>query len=284
MNTSQPESINSNSYQRQVTSSPKQFLSRIISHQQVAPHCFRLRLESSYIAQNAQPGQFVHILPRSQNLSDPLLRRAFSVLSVQGESFDVLYRVLGSGTELMSRWSEGQKVDLLGPIGQPFFTWPDQDSLKVLLVGGGVGVPPLAMFAARNRHYQTTALIGARTEEDVLCSEDFLQAGASIEVATEDGSAGHHGLVTQILEKYLASDASFHVLSCGPLPMLRAVAALCQEKNIPCQVSLEENMPCGVGICNGCVVPVVGEGDDYSRFRRICVEGPVLWANEIDWN
>lgn len=276
--------VMNNSYWRSPVAEARQFLTQVISQCEVAPRCFRLRLESDYIAENARPGQFVHILPRVQKQSDPLLRRAFSVLSVQKESFDVLYRVMGAGTELMSMWKPGQEVDLIGPIGQPFYTWDQKDSREVLLVGGGVGVPPLAMFAACNRHYSITALIGARTEEDALCREDFIQAGARVEIATEDGSIGHHGLVTQLLEKHLADGKSYHVLSCGPLPMLRAVAALCRQRGVPCQVSLEENMPCGVGICNGCVVPVVGEGDDYSRYRRICVEGPVLFGNEIDWN
>lgn len=285
MTNSQAESVTIDRfYQRPKVSRPRQLQARILAHQEVAPHCFRLRLESEYIAVNARAGQFVHLLPRDQGLTDPLLRRAFSVLSVQEKSFELLYKVVGPGTELMSLWREGQSVDLIGPIGQPFYTWPSEDARKVLLVGGGVGVPPLAMFASHNKHRSVTALIGAQTAQEVLCEEEFRQSGAHIEVATQDGSVGHTGLVTQLLEKYLMAGSDYHVLSCGPLPMLRAVAALCYEKNVPCQVSLEENMPCGVGICNGCVVPITGEGDDYSRYRRICIEGPALLSNEIDWD
>jgi dihydroorotate dehydrogenase electron transfer subunit len=131
------------------------------------------------------------------------------------------------------------------------------------------------------------ALVGARSKNDVLCGEDFSRSNVPVEVATEDGSYGHRGLVTDLLRRHLELAAKnknpSRVFSCGPLPMLSAVAQLCIQKNVPCQVSLEENMPCGVGICNGCVVPVVGAGDEYGRYRRVCVEGPVMRAQEIDW-
>jgi len=164
-----------------------------------------------------------------------------------------------------------------------------------LLVGGGVGVPPLSMLASQyavnpslDQQHHVVALIGARTKNELLCLGDFERYGVEYEVATDDGSAGCHGLVTHLLEKRLRHDQRDTelptVYSCGPLPMLRSVAALCERYHVACQVSLEENMPCGVGVCNGCVVPVTGAGDDYGRYRRICVEGPVLWAHEVDWS
>jgi dihydroorotate dehydrogenase electron transfer subunit len=145
----------------------------------------------------------------------------------------------------------------------------------------------LALLAARRQQGEMRALVGARSKNDVLCGEDFSRSNVPVEVATEDGSYGHRGLVTDLLRRHLELAAKnknpSRVFSCGPLPMLRAVAQLCIQKNVPCQVSLEENMPCGVGICNGCVVPVVGAGDEYGRYRRVCVEGPVMRAQEIDW-
>lgn len=259
----------------------RQFLAPIVAHHEVAPQHFRMRLEAPHLAQQAVAGQFVHVLPRDGGLSDPMLRRAFSILSVQGDTFEILYRVMGRGTRQMSGWTVGQHVDIIGPLGRPFAPLADHS----LLVGGGVGVPPLAMLAARPDRKQVTALIGARNANDVLCREDFERLSVPYEVATQDGSLGHHGLVTELLQKQLeqADQGTTAVYSCGPIPMLRAVAALCASFNIPCQVSLEENMPCGVGICNGCVAPVVGHGDDYSRYRRICIDGPVCWSHEIDW-
>lgn len=259
----------------------RQFLAPIVAHTEVAPQHFRMRLEASHLARNAVAGQFVHVLPRDGSLSDPMLRRAFSVLSVEGDTFEILYRVMGRGTRQMSGWAVGQEVDVIGPLGRPFAPLAENS----LLVGGGVGVPPMAMLAARTDRKQVTVLIGARNADDVLCQEDFQKLDVPFEVATQDGSLGYHGLVTELLKQHLqeASKDNTAVYSCGPLPMLRAVAALCEHFDVPCQVSLEENMPCGVGICNGCVAPVLGHGDDYSRYRRICIDGPVCWAHEIDW-
>ncbi len=262
----------------------------IVSHHSIAPSYFRLRLNSKHIAHRAQPGQFVHILPRADRVHDPLLRRAFSVFSVHKDTFEILYKTIGKGTDQMSSWQTGKSVDLIGPLGKPFqlpdgLNSPDDISL---LVGGGVGVPPLAMLASRIRHSEIFALIGARSANDVLCVEEFTGCGAQIDIATEDGSLGSKGLITALLNKHLEEASSrrvnCRVYSCGPLPMLRAVAELCLQKNVPCQVSLEENMPCGVGICNGCVVPVNGAGDDYGLYRRVCVDGPVMRAEDINWN
>ena len=189
----------------------------------------------------------------------------------------------------MSHWQPGQMVDAIGPLGQPFAPTEEYS----ILVGGGVGVPPLAMLASQmlalqSRSGQVMALIGARSKHDVLCRDDFLRCGVPIEIATEDGSEGYAGLITDLLKIHLGTairnQKNTVVFSCGPLPMLRAVAALCRQTNVQCQVSLEENMPCGIGICNGCVVPVVGAGDEYGRYRRICVDGPVMWEHEIDWS
>jgi dihydroorotate dehydrogenase electron transfer subunit len=271
------------------TLAAQKLLLTVVNQQQVAPSYHRLRFASEHIARMAQAGQFVHILPRSEHIHDPLLRRAFSILSVQNDTFEIMYRRVGKGTGLMTLWQAGHKVDAIGPLGKPFALFSEEDSPCTfpLLVGGGVGVPPLAMLAAQNLPGEKRILIGGRSKDDILCRDDFARCGVTIEVATEDGSEGHKGLVTELLERHLEnasrSGMKFCVYSCGPLPMLRAVAALCSRERIPCQISLEESMPCGIGICNGCVVPIVGAGDEYGRYRRICMEGPVMHAQDVDW-
>jgi dihydroorotate dehydrogenase electron transfer subunit len=255
----------------------------IISHREVAPRHFRMELAASAIASEVRPGHYVHVLPRSTASYDPLLRRAFSILKRSSDSIDILYRIEGRGTAQMARLVPGDTLDILGPLGRPFA--PPQASS--ILVGGGVGVPPMAMLASICDPKLTLALIGARSQVEVICGEDFQSCNVPVKVATDDGSAGHRGRVTDLLEQALR-DAGAHepapvVYACGPLPMLRAVANLARQYGVRCQVSLEENMPCGVGVCNGCVVPVQGAGDDYGSYRRICVDGPVLWADEVDW-
>jgi dihydroorotate dehydrogenase electron transfer subunit len=291
-----------------------QTVATITEHIEVAPRHFRLRFAAPSVAEAAKAGQFVHVLPRSYRSVDPLLRRAFSILAAQADAVDILYRVEGRGTWQMSQLHVGDTVDVLGPLGRAF-----TPSHRAILVGGGVGVPPLAMLAAQQHTAlqaedlrssprteiataRMEALVGARTKDELICLGIFASRGVPVQVATDDGSAGLHGLVTELLAQHLrqiaatgtipvsaiptgaasAEDAPT-VYACGPLAMLRAVAALCAEFEVPCQVSLEENMPCGVGVCNGCVVRVAEAGDDYGRYKRICIEGPVMWAHEISW-
>ena len=271
---------------------------RVISHAEVSPAYWQLTLQCKDVATSGRPGQFVHILPPRASF-DPLLRRAFSIFQTEGDTFKVLYRAAGKGTRLLSKANIGDVIDLIGPLGQPFHI--DNRQSTVILVGGGVGVPPLVFLAGRLLNAATsntqsnpdiTVLVGARSRTDVLGTNELAHIGIQTDIATEDGSAGHQGLVTDLLRRNLESPQqagdqgkqSAIVYACGPLPMLRAVAKMCADFKVLCQVSLEENMPCGIGVCNGCVVPVVKAGDDYGLYRRICVEGPVLWSHEVDWD
>ena len=293
----------------------------IISHQVESPRYRRLKMHAPDVATVARAGQFIHVLTRNQLSCDPLLRRAFSIMKVEGESIEILYRVEGKGTSLLSEKRVGERVDFIGPLGKCFAPAPRQ----VFLVGGGVGVPPLLMLAKQiaglngsdlgnfekrageNQGNDIRAIIGARTREDVLCVSDFEECGVEVEVATDDGSLGAQGRVTNLLDEHFNSMEEVEpfekfsqmkiegqsdqlcfrpdlmVYTCGPLPMLRAVALLCARFGVRCQVSLEENMPCGIGVCNGCMVPAAQADDEYSMYKRICVEGPVMWAHEVKW-
>jgi dihydroorotate dehydrogenase electron transfer subunit len=294
------------------------FTAEILSNIEVAPGYWRMAFDTAgaidYRSGRPEAGQFVHIRPASERSYDPLLRRAFSVLRASERTLEILFRVGGKGTIALSRLKGGDYLDVLSPLGQPFDVSGKSASDRMILVGGGVGIPPLAMLAYQETNglsddplysgsQNMAVIIGGRTANDILCEADFLACGITPHIATNDGSRGRLGLVTDILSELLATTESpdpaqeisaktdvFHVkqyvYACGPLPMLRAVASLCDAHGTPCQVSLEENMPCGIGVCNGCVVPVVpgaGPGDEFARYRRICVEGPVLRSSEIDW-
>lgn len=319
----------------------KQHVALVVDNHEVSPGYHRLRLDAPLIASTARAGQFVHVLPRGAGVYDPLLRRAFSILSSQGETFDFLFRVQGRGTASLASCRSSDVLDVIGPLGLPF-TMPHRalgattvppapssrslaegaiDKAHVILVGGGVGVPPLAMlaaqinrlqansepfFAAASGEARTTeagvvALIGARSARDAICLDDFERHNTRVQIATDDGSVGTHGLVTQLLEAQLDGitpkkespgsvsmqvfdNRNTIVYACGPLPMLRSVAAICTAREVLCQVSMEENMPCGVGVCNGCVVRVANADDEYGYYRRVCVDGPVMWAHEVAWD
>ncbi len=269
---------------------------RIVSHDVETTVYRRMKILAPDVAKKAQAGQFIHVLPRDNSSSDPLLRRAFSIMRVEDECIVILYRIEGRGTWLLSHKQAGEEIDFLGPLGQSFAP----PTAKMIMVGGGVGVPPMVMLVQQVRNMREEKsikmLIGARTSDDVLCLKDFREFQVDVEVATDDGSFGEPGQVTQLLLRYLTERAAQNLMvvnanasdeltvyACGPLAMLRAVAGLCSRFQVRCQVSLEENMPCGIGICNGCVVPVLQTDDEYSIYRRICVDGPVMWAHEIKW-
>lgn len=267
-------------------------LAPLVCIQNVAPLHFQLSFAAPAIAARAQAGQFVHVLPRAATACDPLLRRAFSILGVRGAEVDILFRVEGRGTLELSTLRGGDVLDVIGPLGRPFDLTPfhvKQPPLA-LLVGGGVGVPPLIFLAQtlRARQEQPLCLIGARTQADVLGATELAEIGVEARIATDDGSLGHAGRVTDLLENALSAlppERSGVVYACGPFPMLKAVAKVAARFGARAQVSLEENMPCGIGVCNGCVVAMKpsSESSDYGRYRRICIEGPAIWAHEIDW-
>ena len=314
------------------------YRAKVVSINEVAPVHYQIQLNVPALAKAAMPGQFVHICPVPNSEADsfdPLLRRAFSIMRVRNperDAIDVLFRVEGRGTQALARACNGDEIDLIGPLGQPFdmspFKIPDANSptektskvfhvkhfpTSAIVVGGGVGVPPLVYLSEtfKAKGIDVYAIIGARTSSDVIGWHELSAICRDVSVTTDDGSWGHHGRVTDKLVALLDSRNNENkrgispvVYACGPLPMLRAVAQLCAEHQVRCQVSLEENMPCGIGVCNGCVVrtrqpfaqsevtnasgrtanQVVGnEWSPYRSYRRVCVEGPACWADEIDW-
>jgi dihydroorotate dehydrogenase electron transfer subunit len=254
----------------------------ITNYGEAAPNHFWMTFDAPAIAQAAQPGQFVQV--RGLDWTDPLLPRPFSIMRARCEKGDVeiLYRVVGKGTTLMSGWGM-QIIQVVGPLGNPFRI---AESGSHVLIGGGVGVPPMVMLAERlksqvsNPKTEVMVLQGARTAEQLLCLEEFVRFGVDLRLATDDGSCGHHGLVTDLLKSEIRNlKSETTVYTCGPHAMMREVARLCREYDVPCQVALEAPMPCGFGVCMGCVVKTRD-----GRYRRVCREGPVFAANEVVWD
>jgi dihydroorotate dehydrogenase electron transfer subunit len=224
----------------------------------------------------AQPGQFL-MLRGTDWSHDPLLPRPMSFLS-GGSQPSVLIRVAGEGTSRMARATPGDRFDLLGPLGQGWRT--PHAGRRPLLVGGGVGIAPL-LFLARTLHRSGTTcgvLYGARTCRD-LPLEDDLGSVARLLVATEDGSRGMRGQVTDLLDRELEAGVDVDVFTCGPEGMMAAVAQTCAVHAVPCEVSLEAPMACGFGVCLGCAVPTPDGGYLYA-----CHEGPCVDARRIDWD
>lgn len=246
----------------------------------------RISLHAPEVVRKAKPGQFVHLLCSERGSSDPLLRRPLSIHNIRRESDEVvlLYEVRGRGTDLLSRKTPGEEVDLLGPLGNGF-DLPVSSDAKALVVGGGMGVAPLVFLAeelVRVVGCENVAVhVGFRNESALICRSDFELMEASVQAATEDGSYGITGYVTALVAEYLEAFDPRNpptIYACGPIPMLRAVAKIAGERGVACRVSLEARMACGIGACMGCAVKV--KPDEYVR---VCKEGPVFNADEVIW-
>jgi dihydroorotate dehydrogenase electron transfer subunit len=269
-----------------------QFTSMILSNAEVSPGYWRMRMTAPQEFSAARPGQFVMV--RVNTAIDPLLRRPFGIFDVgihipvqSGAAtqpfFEMLYRVVGKGTAMLSTLHETDLLDVLGPLGTGFtLGCPDEEKL---IVGGGVGLAPLYLLARELVKQSPVRLFaGGRTRDDILCITEFERLGVECYTATEDGSLGECGLVTEALVRRLDSlSGKATIFACGPHGMLNAVANIAAERNIPCQVSLEGYMACGVGACLGCVAPGHSHSSDTPDFRCVCTEGPVFEAGELTW-
>ncbi len=247
---------------------------KIKKNEELGPGYFRMELDCPEIAAAGAPGQFVMV--RVTEALSPLLRRPFSISDVDaGGSIALLIRVVGEGTRILSEKKAGESVDVLGPLGKGF----DIGGLSgpALLVGGGIGAAPLIFLARRlaEKGVPGRVLLGGRTAADILCAPVFESLGMEAETATEDGSLGRKGLVTELLAQALTPGASaFTVFSCGPEGMLKAVAGMCRRSGAACQLSLEAAMACGMGACLGCATPRSGGG-----YLHVCTDGPVVSAS-----
>ncbi len=263
----------------------------VLSNQEIAPGYFRMRILAPDYTRLAKPGQFVMF--RVQRALLPLLRRPFGIFRAgfmpadcdtmpPKEFIEIIYKVVGSGTEIMQGLHQGDPVELLGPLGTGFDTGATRGDN--ILVGGGIGLVPLYMLAESVAEpARTQLLIGGRSRDDVIAVTEFERLGVKTFVSTEDGSLGDAGLVTKVLEKRLESTPQATVFACGPMPMLRAVAEICRMRGVRLQVSLEELMACGVGACLGCVVKGDGHSDAQPNYLCTCKVGPVFYADDLAW-
>jgi len=251
---------------------------QITSNERDTDLYFKLVGRAPQIAPLIRPGQFAHI--RILPLKDALLRRPFSIYQVNGETFSILYKAVGKGTEVLSRMTPGEELSTIGPLGHGF-TVPQPGGETPLLVAGGYGMAAMYLLAQRSPQ-KGIVFVGGRRRVDILCEKEFQALGWDVRVATEDGSHGEKGLVTQpLLAELRKKVAKRKLFACGPTPMLKAVAKIAAEFDVPAEVSADEHMCCGVGVCLTCVIPVkVGDGWEY---QRTCTEGPVFDSRHVLW-
>lgn len=241
-------------------------------------HAVRFTLSADELVERSfkAPGQFVHIKCGHSRL----LRRPISVCSCKSEAegpdlLTIVFEVRGSGTEWLERREVGDPLDILGMLGNGFSM---ESQGRYLLVGGGIGVPPLLGCAQYGEN--ATAVLGFRDSSHVLLAGEFENCCKDVFLCTDDGSLGRKGFVHEQVRDILEKDSSYTgVLACGPKPMLKAVAQTAAHFGVPCQVSLEERMACGVGACLGCAVKMAD-----GSMKHVCKDGPIFDASEVDWN
>ena len=280
--------------------------SRIVEHRSIAKDTWELTLEAPNLARWTLPGQFFMV--RLAGLNDPLIGRALAMfdrgLDSQGnpQTVSVAYVVKGKFTQALSRFKAGQTVEIWGPLGNAFSNQPVD---HLILVAGGVGITPMLSLASAalgqqsygqspsdplgafkpQGHFakQVTLCYGARTQEYLVALDVFEARGVRLAIATEDGSLGHRGRVTEVLKDLLScSEGTARIACCGPEPMMQAVSKIAHEHHVPCEVSLETPMACGIGICFTCVAKI-DQGDGTWDYRRTCVEGPIFESQSIVW-
>lgn len=248
-------------------------LCELVKKQKLTQTVYDFTVECPEMAKQAKAGQFLHILCGG----DAYLRRPISICEVKDERFlRFIFEIRGEGTTNLANRVCGDKLDILGPLGNGFTIDPG-DQETIVLVGGGIGVFPL-LELAKQMQGKATVLLGFRNKDAVVMTEEFEAVSENVCLATDDGSCGHHGLVTDILKNILSSQTVSRIYTCGPMPMMKQVAEIAKENNIPVQVSLEERMGCGVGACVTCTCTVAGIR------KRVCKDGPVFDGTEVGWN
>lgn len=245
----------------------------IVRKANLAKNVYDFTILCPEIAEKASAGQFAHV-----KAPGFMLRRPISICEIDQKAGTIrlVMEVRGDGTERLAEMKAGELVDLMAPLGNGFTLLPPDK--KAVVIGGGIGVPPMLETA---KHYtiNTTAILGFRSASAVILSEDFKRIGAEVVLCTDDGSAGRKGFVTEALEELLKTEKPDIICGCGPMPMLKAVAAMAEAKEIYCEVSLEERMGCGVGACLVCACKTKKDGRE--NYSHVCKDGPVFDSREV---
>jgi len=241
------------------------FNAKILSNEEVAEKIFRLTVDAPELAKNSRAGQFVQV-----KISDEFtLRRPLGIASTAGGTVKIFYRVVGRGTEKLSTKQAGETLNILGALGNGYSNFGG----KILLVGGGMGMAPLLCAAEK---FSADVLLGGRTKDEVIFwQEEFRPYVGKIFITTDDGSYAKKGFAIDLLPEVFSAENYSAILTCGPEVMMRGVAKFAAEKNIPCEVSFEKRMACGLGACLSCSI------DTVDGRKKVCKDGPVFDARKV---
>lgn len=245
---------------------------RVVEQKKLCPKFYRLKLETGPWAKTIQPGQFIHI--RTTNGLEPFFRRPFSVHRA-GKCVEILYEVVGKGTDILSQKKRGDVLDVLAPLGNGFTLPPGVKT--AVMVAGGVGVAPFLILSdvLKKKKVNMILLYGGRTRDYVFPMREFEQNGCKIFRSTDDGSVGAKGRVSVLFDKIPLDSKTTFLYTCGPRPMMAALQAFAKKQGLRGQASCEERMACGLGACLGCVVQTT------AGYKTACYDGPVFDLKQI---
>ena len=250
---------------------------KLIKKEILKDDIIKFSVETSDMALKAKPGQFVEI--RVTDTTEPFLRRPISIYNIDGNIIEFIFQIKGKGTEILAKKQEGELIDIIGPLG--FGPFKYEKYKNIAIIGGGIGIFPLYELSKRAKETANiTTYLGFRNKDYVILEEEYKNVCNDLVITTDDGSYGIKGFAINELKKDMDSKKFDAIFACGPLPMLKAIREYAIEKNIPCQISLEEKMGCGLGVCLGCAVKVAGS--EPTKYIHVCKAGPVFEAKTVE--
>lgn len=257
-------------------------MAELVNKEQLKPDIFKFSVKAPSIVKNAKPGSFIEI--RVSEQLDPFLRRPISIYNLDRDNgiLEFIFQVKGKGTEILAKREVGKQIDIVGPIGYGTFKYESYQNIAI--IGGGIGVFPLYELAkcAKADNKNVTTYLGFRSKDFVVLEDEFKKVSHQFVLTTDDGSYAEKGFAINFLEKDMEESKIDAIFACGPLPMLKAVQKLAIEKNIPCQISLEEKMACGLGVCLGCAVKTAKSPKEAPEYWHVCKAGPVFNAKDVE--
>ena len=256
-----------------------QLMAELVRKENLKPDIYKFSVKAEEIVKIAKPGQFLNI--RVNNEVEPLLRRPISIYNLDKENgiLEFIFQVKGRGTKILAQRTIGEKIDILGPLGYGSFKFNEYKNIAI--IGGGIGVFPLYELAkqAKENGKNVNIYLGFRNKDLVTLEDKFEEVSDNLIITTDDGSYKEKGFAIDWLKKDKNIDCIF---ACGPLPMLKAVREYAIENDIPCQISLEERMACGLGVCLGCAIKTAKSPKEAPEYWHVCKAGPVFEAKDVE--
>ena len=261
---------------------PVNIKAKLLKKDELKPGILKFSVQADEIVNTAKPGNFIEI--RVNDDIEPFLRRPISIYNMDKENgiLEFIFQVKGKGTTILAKRNEGELIDIVGPLGFGTFKYSSYENLAI--IGGGIGVFPLYELAksAKNENKNVNTYLGFRNKDLVVLENEFKEVSNQLTITTDDGSYAQKGFAIDFLKKDIEDGKIDSIYACGPLPMLKAIRELAIEKNIPCQIYLEERMACGLGVCLGCAVKTAKSPKETPEYWHVCKAGPVFQAKDVE--